>query len=184
MEDFLFKDVSKFARKNRKALKPAEQWLNEFDGDCEDIWEVVKNELPIDWRKIVFIAWLASDEKIYECKFIDKGFNVHQWCPKKKDSRNPQNDFLHDVILQVGHSYTTPKHPSLYLICSALNEGKKAIAGKKTAVQEKVKEVLRGKKKSIIGKILKIIGAIVGFLAALFTCIYSLWWLWTTFWKK
>jgi hypothetical protein len=120
----LFKELSKFARENRKALKSAEQWLNEFDGNIADVWEVAKNELPIDWKKIVFIAWFASDEKIYECKFIDEGFSVHQWCPKKKDGRNPQIDFLCDVILRVGESYSTENNPSLYLIRNALNEGK------------------------------------------------------------
>ena len=135
--DELFKELSKFARENRKALKPAEQWLNEFDGNIADVWEVARNELPIDWKKIVFIAWFASDEKIYECKFIDEGFNVHQWCPKKKDGRNPQIDFLYDVILRVGESYSTENNPSLYLIRNALNEGKNRPENEKGPVSKR-----------------------------------------------
>lgn len=121
----LFKELSKFARENREALKLAEQWLNEFDDNIADAWEVAKNGLSIDWKKIVFTAWLASDEKIYECKFIDESFDVYQWCPKKKDGRNPQRDFLHDVILKVGYD-PIEKSRSLLLIRSALEEGKKA----------------------------------------------------------
>jgi len=56
MED-LFKELSKFARENRKVLKPAEQWLNgdEFD-DLGKAWDAAINELPPHWRKLVFIA--------------------------------------------------------------------------------------------------------------------------------
>lgn len=146
MED-LFKDLSKFARENREALQPAEKWLNQFDyGDLEEAW--ISAGQPFDWRKIVFIAWFASDENIYECNFINEGFNVHQWCPKKKDGRNPQIDFLHDVILQVGHNYTAEKHPSLYLIRNALNEGRKAVADEKLKKNNIPDDSMQGQEKN------------------------------------
>ena len=58
----LLKEISKFARANRKALEPAEQWLNEdaFD-DLGEAWDTAINELPRDWRRIGFIGWLAFD---------------------------------------------------------------------------------------------------------------------------
>lgn len=127
MED-LFKELSEFARKNRKALKPAEQWLNEFDGNIEDAWKKAKKESPRDGTKIVFIAWLASDEKIYECEFIDKDFDVCQWCPTNKDGPNPQRDFLHDVILRVGYS-TDEGEDNLLIIQTDLTAMGKAPAG-------------------------------------------------------
>ena len=124
----LFKELSKFARENRKALEQAEQWLNEFDGNIEDAWKKAKKESPRDWTKIVFIAWLASDEKIYECEFIDKDFDVCQWCPANKDGPNPQRDFLHDVILRVGYS-TDEGEDNLLIIQIDLTARGKAAAG-------------------------------------------------------
>ena len=128
----LFKDLSKFARENREALKLAEQWFNKFDdGDVENVW--ISAGQPFDWRKIVFIAWLASDKKIYECKLEIDGFNLRQWCgcDRNKDGQTPQENFLCDVIMSVGESYSTEKHPSLYLIRNALNEGEKIVADEK-----------------------------------------------------
>ncbi len=128
----LLKEISKFARANREELKLAEQWLNnEFDGELEDVWISVVN--PFDWRKVVFIAWLGSDEKIYECKLKIDGFDLRQWCGcdrKEEDIElTPQQNFLYGVISRVeGGYYTTPQNPSFYLIRRALNEGKKAVA--------------------------------------------------------
>jgi len=133
MEKLLFKELSEFARENRKELESVEQWLNgnDFNGSLEDAW--IRAGQPFDWRKIVFIAWLASDEKIYECKLKIDGLNLRQWCEcdKNKSGLTPQKDFLYDVIFRTGDSYTTPKHPSFYLIRSALDEGKKAVADEK-----------------------------------------------------
>ncbi len=131
MEEF-FEELSEFARENRKALNPAIQWLNnEFDGELEDVWISAVN--PFDWRKVVFIAWLGSDEKIYECKLEIDGFDLRQWCGcdrKEEDIElTPQQNFLYGVISRVeGGYYTTPKNPSFYLIRRALNEGRKAVA--------------------------------------------------------
>lgn len=94
----LFKELSKFTRENRKSLKLAEQWLNEFDGDLDDAWEVATNELSIDWRKIVLIVSSTLDEG---------------------------EAFLLNTILS--GTYTTKKHPSFHLIQNALEGGRKAV---------------------------------------------------------
>ena len=145
----LLKEISKFARANREALKLAEQWLNEFDYEnLEDAW--IRAGQPFDWQKIVFIAWLASDEKIYECKLGIDGFDLRQWCgcDKNEGSLTPQKDFLINVIYHVGKgSYHTPKSPNFYLIRSALDEGKKAIASKNHS-----NDLLKEKKSAIKGK--------------------------------
>jgi len=96
----LFKDLSKFARENHKALKPAKQWLNDFDGDLDDAWEVATTELPIDWRKIVLIVSSTLDEG---------------------------EAFLLNTILS--GTYTTKIHPSLRIIQNALEKGRKTVAG-------------------------------------------------------
>ena len=98
----LFKDLSKFARENHKALKPAKQWLNDFDGDLDDAWEVATTELPIDWRKIVLIVSSTLDEG---------------------------EAFLLNTILS--GTYTTKIHPSLRIIQNALEKAKKAVNGMK-----------------------------------------------------
>ncbi len=149
MED-LFKELSEFARKNRKKLKSAEQWLNKFDdGDWENAW--ISAYQPFGWRKIVFIAWLASDEKIYECKLKIDGFNLRQWCgcDRNKGGQTPQKDFLYDVILRVGESYSTENNPSLYLIRNALNEGKNRPEDKKGPVSKRA-GLIYDKLKSLI----------------------------------
>lgn len=138
MEKLLFKELSEFARENRKEFEPVEQWLNgtDFNGSLEDAW--IRAGQPFDWRKIVFIAWLASDEKIYECKLKIDGLNLRQWCEcdKNKSGLTPQKDFLYGVIFRTGDSYTTPKPPSFYLIRSALDEGKRATSGVKMEWQD------------------------------------------------
>jgi len=103
----LFEELSKFARKNRKALKPAEQWLNEFDGNIDDAWNVARNSTHIDWRKIVLVVKWTLDEGV---------------------------EYLLNTILS--GSYTTREHPNRYLIRNALEEGRKAVADEKTAKQK------------------------------------------------
>jgi hypothetical protein len=103
----LFEELSKFARKNRKALKPAEQWLNEFDGNIDDAWNVARNSTHIDWRKIVLVVEWTLDGGV-EC--------------------------LLNTILS--GNYTTREHPNIYLIRNALEEGRKAVADEKTAKQK------------------------------------------------
>ena len=96
----LFKELSKFARENHKALKLAKQWLNDFDGDLDDAWEVATSELPIDWRKIVLIVSSTLDEG---------------------------EAFLLNTILS--GTYTTKIHPSLRIIQNALEKGRKVVSG-------------------------------------------------------
>ena len=145
--ELLFKKLSEFARKNRKTLKSAEQWLNDFDGNDEDAWISAGN--PFDWRKIVFIAWLGSDEKIYECKLEINGLDLRQWCGcdrKEEDIElTPQKDFWHGVIFRFVsvHPNSTTKHPSFYLIRSALNEGIKAVKDGNKKKNEAPKDLLR-----------------------------------------
>jgi hypothetical protein len=99
---FTFKELSEFAKKNRKALKPAEQWLNEFDGNIDDAWNVARNSTHIDWRKIVLVVEWTLDGGV-EC--------------------------LLNTILS--GRYTTREHPNIYLIRNALEEGRKAVADEK-----------------------------------------------------
>ena len=44
---------------------------------------------------------------------------------------------MYGVIFRTGDSYTTPKHPSFYLIRSALNEGKNRPEDKKGPVSKR-----------------------------------------------
>ena len=62
----LFKELSKFARENRKALEQAEQWLNgnEFDGNLADAWDAAINELPPDWRTAPNQRAAANESKL------------------------------------------------------------------------------------------------------------------------
>jgi len=99
MED-LFKDLSKFARENHKALKPAKQWLNDFDGDLDDAWEAATNESPIDSQKVVLVV----------SSTLDKG-----------------KEYLLNTILS--GTYDTKIHPSLRIIQNALEKAKKAVNG-------------------------------------------------------
>jgi len=98
----LFKELSEFVRKNRKVFKLTEQWLKEFDGNLDDAWNVAKNALIVDWRKIVLVVKRTLDEGV---------------------------EFLLNTILS--GSYTTREHPNIYLIRNALEEGRKAVANKK-----------------------------------------------------
>ena len=103
----LFKELSEFARENREALKPAEQWLNEFDGNLDDAWNVARNSTHIDWRKIVLVVKRTLDEGV---------------------------EYLLNAIL--AGEYVTKEHPNLYLVRNALEEGRKAVADEKTAKQK------------------------------------------------
>ncbi len=98
----LFKELSKFTRENRKSLKLAEQWLNEFDGDLDDAWEAATNESPIDSQKVVLVV----------SSTLDKG-----------------KEYLLNTILS--GTYTTKIHPSLRIIQNALEKAKKAVNGMK-----------------------------------------------------
>jgi len=98
----LFKELSEFVRKNRKVFKLTEQWLKEFDGNLDDAWNVAKNALIVDWRKIVLVVKRTLDEGV---------------------------EFLLNTILS--GSYTTREHPNIYLIRNALNEGEKVVADEK-----------------------------------------------------
>jgi len=79
-----------FARKNREKFKPVEQWLNEkkFD-DFGDAWETAMIGPAIDWRRIVFIAWMASDKKFYKYKFDIDGFDPSSGAVLVKRDRAP-----------------------------------------------------------------------------------------------
>lgn len=115
-KDLLFKELSGFARNNLKALEPAKQWLKNGTFDTlADVWQRAKE--PFNWQKIVLIAWLASDEKIYT-DTID-GFDPLILCPETH-----QQGFLYYVIL--ANPNTNEPHPSLSLISNALDEGKRA----------------------------------------------------------
>lgn len=128
----LFKELSTFARANRKALRSAEQWLDEFDrGDFMAAWETAKNEVPtVDWQKIVYIAWWATDKKLYECKFefIEKA-DLRKWCEEG------QVYFLCD-LMSSGRTATN-EYSNLYLIRSALDKGRKAVKNEKTTLDIK-----------------------------------------------
>jgi len=115
-----------FARKNREKFKPVEQWLNEkkFD-DFGDAWETAMIGPAIDWRRIVFIAWMASDKKIYKYKFDIDGFDPKQWCGVGKKGPSSQSMFYEDFLLC---RYTTKHNPKLKLISNALEQGKKEVA--------------------------------------------------------
>jgi len=61
------------------------------------------------------------------------------------------------------------------------------IQGIKAENKRRVKTLTSGdkeKRKGILRRIPRWIHVLVIFLASLLTCIYLLWWLWTTFWKK
>jgi len=96
----LFKELSEFARENREALKPAKQWLNDFDGDLDDAWEAATNESPIDSQKVVLVV----SSTLYKGK-----------------------EYLLNTILS--GTYETKKHPSLRIIQNALEKAKKAVNG-------------------------------------------------------
>lgn len=123
MDEKLFRELSTFARANRKVLKPAEQWLDEdeFD-DLGEAWDIAINELPIDWRKIVFMAWLASDEKLDDCEFEIDGFDLQKWLPE-------QVGFLVNVIFS--GPYSTKEHPNAGRIRGALDKGRKVVKDEK-----------------------------------------------------
>jgi len=104
----LFKELSEFVRKNRKVFKLTEQWLKEFDGNLDDAWNVAKNALIVDWRKIVLVVKRTLDEGV---------------------------EFLLNTILS--GSYTTREHPNIYLIRNALNEGKNRPEDKKEPVSKR-----------------------------------------------
>ncbi len=111
-----------FARKNREELKPVEQWLNEkkFD-DFADAWETAMIGPAINWRRIVFIVWMASDKKIYKYKFDIDGFDPKQWCGVGKKGPSPQSMFYEDFLLC---HYETKQNPRLKLISNALEQRK------------------------------------------------------------
>ena len=115
-----------FARKNREKFKPVEQWLNEkkFD-DFGDAWETAMIGPAIDWLRIIFIAWMASDKKIYKYKFDIDGFDPKQWCGVGKKGPSSQSMFYEDFLLC---RYTTKHNPKLKLISNALEQGKKEVA--------------------------------------------------------
>ena len=121
----LFKEVSKFARENRQALESAEQWLNgnEFDGDLEDAWNIVRNEPRYKWQEVIFIAWLATDENIKECKFEIDGFDPYQWCVGQGQEL-PQQKELFSIIFPINNA--GKKQPNVGVIRCALEEGRKA----------------------------------------------------------
>lgn len=56
----LFKELSEFARQNRKALKDAEQWLNNFNGTFVRAWRCAITNW--DWQKVVVVAKFAFDK--------------------------------------------------------------------------------------------------------------------------
>lgn len=118
----LFQEISKFARNNLEALKPVEKWLNENDFESLiDAWEIAVNEFPIDWRKIVFLAWLASDEKIYECDVEIDGVDLNELCGVNKKGSEDQIMFQLDIF---SGTYSTKQHPNKRLIQNALEKGK------------------------------------------------------------
>jgi len=154
MED-LFKEVSKFARNNREALKPVEKWLNENDFESLiDAWEIAENESPVDWRKIVFLAWLASDNNIYECDVEIDGVNLNELCATNTKGASPQTMFLLGIL---SGTYVTKRHPNIRKIQNALAKGYKFSSSDliRIAVAIQIFQVSRGTIKRAIkeGKI-------------------------------
>ena len=123
----LFRELAQFARENRDQLKSVESWLNEddFDDGLAGAWEITVNAVARDWRKIVFLAWIASDKKLHECEFEIRGFDPSEWCGLNKEGPSPQAWFLMNAILP--GRYSGKQHPNLWLIRDALEEGKMAV---------------------------------------------------------
>ena len=92
--------IIEFAINHRKELAPAEGWLNDFDGEFEDAWEVAIGKFSSDCRKIIVLAKLAFDE-----------FHQHQ-------NSGPIS------VIFCGN-YSSSKHPNYRVIQNALNEGSK-----------------------------------------------------------
>lgn len=109
--------IIKFAINNRKVLGPAEQWLNDNDWNgLGEAWEMAINQSPRDWRKIVFIAWLAFDEDLDKRDVNISGFDLQEW-------KEQQLMFLACVIFN--GIYTSGEHPNYWVIKNALDEGSK-----------------------------------------------------------
>lgn len=152
-----------FARKNREKFKPVEQWLNEkkFD-DFGDAWETAMIGPTIDCRRIVFIAWMASDKKIYKYKFDIDGFDPKQWCGVGKKGPSSQSMFYEDFLLC---RYTTKHNPKLKLISNALEQWKKKVALDKNQPKEQEGQELHmivlGKDKCNRGQSVKLLEQII-----------------------
>ena len=114
-------NIVAFATANRKALEPAEKRLNVFDGEMHEAWELAVNDLSVDWRKIVLIAWLAFDENIIQHDIKVTWLDLNEWS-------KIQPYFLINIICDGGHSFN--RHPNYRLLKSALNEGEKELSKK------------------------------------------------------
>lgn len=112
-------EVIEFCCSHRKELKPAEQWLNTFDGNIVSAWLIT--EKSQDWKKLLFLEWLFRDKKLYEHKLEVDGFDVRQWC-------ETDEQVLADFYRRRTHgTWHTEHHPIYYIVQAALEEGKKAV---------------------------------------------------------
>ena len=110
--------------------------------------------------------------------------------PEQLDSIQKDLDDLYEKAKAVDHERSESSGEANILKCQA--QAAATRLAKKLSLMEGIVESHREqieirekpaeeKNKGSIKRLLKIIGAIVGFFAALLTCIYLLWWLWTNF---
>lgn len=123
MEDLkdLAVEVIQFARSHRKELKPAEQWLNSIDDDMVEAW-VLALQGNRDWRRILFLEWMFTDEKLYENELEISGFNAREWCENER-----QQLAAHGARMRTHGSWRTERHPVYYIVRDALEEGRQAV---------------------------------------------------------
>jgi len=85
MEEQLYRDVAQFVKANRKAFVSVEIWLNRGDWYREEsslpFWAQAWEEAAAmgDLGKILFIAWIFTDEHLADCSFDLKGFDPFEW---------------------------------------------------------------------------------------------------------
>lgn len=123
-KDKLTKEVIHFARLHQKELKQTEQWIDSTD-NIVDAWLLAVNESPRDWRKIIFLEWFFTDEKLYEHEFEFDEFDVRKWCETKEQ--------LHANYARLSSygTWHTEQHPIYYIVRSALEQGKRAVQSTK-----------------------------------------------------
>lgn len=131
---------------------------------CEDLLNVLPARLPTfqqrfreKYEQMLSVAKKADEKLIYR---LDKDINNFKLAAKD----------LHEIVMMI-HS------EALVAVKADLDE-KPAETGRNTTPAK------RWKFWTCVKRIPRWIYVLVLFLAAMLTCIYLSWWLWTTFWKK
>jgi len=121
MDRELYAGVAQFIKDNRTAFNTVEVWLNSGDWYNENsptqfwmqAWEYAA--ASGDLGKILFLAWIFTDDNLTDCQFSLKGFDQKEWI--EKSQAYACIDVLHGGGRNMGITYQNERLIRKALIC-------------------------------------------------------------------